>query len=46
LTISEDGGGDSEDDEAALVEIVEYVRVVTLMMREDFRGPGSDDAIH
>jgi len=25
---------------------VEYVRVVALMMREDFRGPGQDEAIH
>jgi uncharacterized protein YgfB (UPF0149 family) len=35
-----------EEDEAAYAEIVEYVRVVALMMREDFRGPGEHDAIH
>ena len=46
LTASEHIEDDSEDDEAALVEIIEYVRVVILMMREDFRGPRSDDAIH
>jgi uncharacterized protein YgfB (UPF0149 family) len=46
LTAPEHCENDSEDDEAALVEIIEYVRVVTLMMREDFRGPGSNDAIH
>ena len=37
---------DSEEDEAAYTEIVEYVRVVALMMREDFRGPMQDEAIH
>jgi len=40
------GKVESEEDEMAYTEIVEYVRVVTLMMREDFRGPGSDEAIH
>jgi uncharacterized protein YgfB (UPF0149 family) len=40
----EDQGEDS--DENAFVEIVEYVRVVTLMMCEEMRGPGSDDRIH
>jgi len=37
---------DSEEDEIAFTEIVEYVRVVTLMMSEDFRGPGANDPIH
>jgi uncharacterized protein YgfB (UPF0149 family) len=37
---------DSEEDEIAFVEIVEYVRVITLMLREEFRGPGEDDFIH
>lgn len=36
----------SEEDEAAYAEIVEYVRVVALTMREEFRGPGNGDAIH
>jgi uncharacterized protein YgfB (UPF0149 family) len=35
-----------EEDEGAYTEIVEYVRVVALMMREDFRGPSTDEAIH
>ena len=35
-----------EDDENALVEIVEYVRVVTLMLCEEMRGPGMEDRIH
>ena len=46
LTALEDGEEDSEEDEAALVEIIEYVRIVSLMMQEEFRGPGTDDAIH
>jgi uncharacterized protein YgfB (UPF0149 family) len=37
---------DSEEDEVAFTEIVEYVRVVALMLREDFRGPEQDEAIH
>jgi uncharacterized protein YgfB (UPF0149 family) len=37
---------ESEEDEAAYAEIVEYVRIVTLMMREDFRGPEQHEAIH
>lgn len=35
-----------EDDEQAFTEIVEYVRVVTLILREELRGPGADDPIH
>jgi uncharacterized protein YgfB (UPF0149 family) len=38
--------GESEEDEVAYAEIVEYVRVVALMMREEFRGPDSGEAIH
>lgn len=37
---------ESEEDETAYAEIVEYVRVVALMLREDFRGPEQDEAIH
>jgi uncharacterized protein YgfB (UPF0149 family) len=40
------GVGESEEDEVAFTEIVEYARVVALMMREDFRGPAQDEAIH
>jgi yecA family protein len=36
----------SEEDESAYAEIVEYVRVVALTLREEFRGPGRGDAIH
>lgn len=42
----EDGEPASEDDEVAYAEIVEYVRIVALMMREDFRGPKSGEVIH
>jgi len=37
---------ESEEDENAFVEIVEYIRVVILMIREDLRGPDSQDQIH
>lgn len=37
---------ESEEDEAAFAEIVEYVRVVALTLHEEFRGPGNTDAIH
>jgi len=37
---------DSEEDENAYTEIVEYIRVVTLMIREDLRGPDTEDLIH
>ena len=43
--LSSSGEAD-EEDENAFVEIVEYVRVVAMMMREDLRGPGLEDAIH
>ena len=36
----------SEADEKAFAEIVEYIRVVTLMIREDLKGPGQQDMIH
>lgn len=35
-----------EENEQAFCEIVEYVRVVTLILREELRGPGEDDQIH
>ncbi|HKJ18014.1 MAG TPA: UPF0149 family protein [Xanthomonadales bacterium] len=35
-----------EDDERAFTEIAEYVRVVTLMLREDFRGPEQGEPVH
>ena len=46
LTVSEGEGQDSEQDEVAFTEIVEYIRVVTLMISEDNRGPGCNDPIH
>lgn len=36
----------SEEDEIAYTEIVEYVRVAVLMIREDLRGPDGQDSIH
>lgn len=37
---------ESEKDEKAFFEIVEYIRVVILMIREDLRGPEGRDLIH
>jgi uncharacterized protein YgfB (UPF0149 family) len=37
---------ESEEDENAYVEIVEYVRIVVYMIREDLRGPDELDQIH
>lgn len=37
---------ESEEDEVAFAEIVEYIRVVILMIREDLRGPDGQDLIH
>ncbi|MBT8050396.1 MAG: UPF0149 family protein [Gammaproteobacteria bacterium] len=36
----------SEEDEKAYAEIVEYVRIIALTLREEFRGPGGNDSIH
>lgn len=36
----------SEEDENAFMEIVEYIRVVILMIREDLRGPDGQDLVH
>jgi len=47
--LSAGGEGDAEareDDERAFTEIAEYVRVVTLMLREDFRGPDEGEPVH
>ena len=46
LTMEGSEGQVSEEDEEALFEISEYVRIVALMMREEFRGPGTEDVIH
>jgi len=37
---------ESNDDETAFAEIVEYIRIVILMIREDLRGPDGQDSIH
>ena len=37
---------ESEEDEISYTEIVEYIRVVILMIREDLRGPDEEDLIH
>ena len=37
---------EGEEDEIAFAEIVEYIRIVILMIREDLRGPEGQDLIH
>jgi len=37
---------ESEEDEIAYAEIVEYIRVVVLLIREDLRSPEGQDWIH
>jgi uncharacterized protein YgfB (UPF0149 family) len=37
---------ENEEDECAFVEIVEYIRVVVLMIRADLSAPGGRDLIH
>ena len=37
---------ESEEDENAFVEIVEYIRIVVYMIREELRGPNELDQIH
>jgi len=36
----------SEEDEIAFAEIVEYIRIVILMVREELRHPDEQDVIH
>ncbi|NNL96423.1 MAG: UPF0149 family protein, partial [Xanthomonadales bacterium] len=39
------GGDDSEEEESALVEIIEYLRVVTFMLREELRPASPHDKL-
>jgi hypothetical protein len=38
--------GEGEDEETALTEIIEYIRVVTLMLREELRPAAPRDSVH
>ena len=40
------GEGDAEEEETALMEIIEYIRVVALMMREELSPPKPQDRVH
>ena len=40
------GEESGEEEEQAFAEIVEYIRVAVLMLREDLRGPEDQDSIH
>ena len=46
LAAPPDDDGAGEEDEQAYAEIVEYVRVVAMTMREEFRGPEQDEVLH
>ncbi len=37
---------DTEEEEGAFAEIVEYIRVAVLILREDLRGPAPGESIH
>jgi uncharacterized protein YgfB (UPF0149 family) len=37
---------ESEEDENAFTEIVEYIRIAVLMIREDLKGPEEEDSVH
>lgn len=45
---SEDSPGEGvvEEEEGAFAEIVEYVRIAVLILREDLRGPRAGESIH
>jgi len=40
------GDGDSDEEESALMEIVEYVRMVIFMMRDELSPPMPEDRLH
>lgn len=44
--VAGDDDDDGEEEENAFAEIVEYVRVATLMLFEDLRGPRGGDRLH
>ncbi len=39
-------GGDLEEEEGAFAEIIEYIRIAVLILREELRGPRDGDSIH
>lgn len=41
-----DADADAEEEEQALTEIIEYLRVVTLMLREELRPAAPRDSVH
>lgn len=43
---SDDTGDALEEEEGAFAEIVEYVRIAVLILREDLRGPQAGESIH
>jgi uncharacterized protein YgfB (UPF0149 family) len=45
-SVEPDDEANLEDEEQAFAEIVEYIRVVVLTLREDLRGPVAGDSVH
>lgn len=43
---AEPEAGDTEEEEGAFAEIVEYIRIAVLILREELRGPAEGDRIH
>lgn len=44
---SEDpAAGDLEEEEVAFAEIIEYIRIAVLILREELRGPSEGESIH
>lgn len=41
-----EGGISEEEEEEAFMQIIEYVRVAALLVREELRGPGPRERIH
>ena len=39
-------GGGSEEEERAFAQVVEYLRVIAMLFREELRGPSDADRIH
>ena len=40
------GEGDSDEEESALMEIVEYIRMVIIMIRDELSPPTPEDSLH
>jgi uncharacterized protein YgfB (UPF0149 family) len=46
IACAEVSGETGEEEEEAFFQVMEYVRVVTMLLREELRGPAPDERIH